>query len=244
MGATERRSSGNVMFLSQRDGSFWQRVDESTPNAKPRVLTKGDNAGKTIYEKEYFDVYGFIKDIQLKETDFGNRWEIAIQDDENYKVVISYPDDSYDWFTIAETLPSLDLTKKVKFQPYDFKGRKGISIKQLVGSEWVKIYSFYKKFEDGKFVGYLHGFPDYTDVNRNDKDEKEDYWRTVKRYLKKATLHWIEKKFTPMMMDIESASINAQLGFTDEPKSIKERIEEKPKAPKQTFNDDMDQLPF
>lgn len=251
MGATERRTQVNAKFLSQRDGSFWERVSEGTNNAVPRVLTKGVNEGKTVYEKEYIDISGHLIGVKLETTDFGDMWKLTFIDNGD-RFVISYSVDDYDWIGIAERLPNLDLSKKTMFRPYKFSekegGRSGISIKQEVDGEWQKINSFYRLYnEQTKQVTYKYNFPNYEEVRNADKDDKKMYWMRVRLFLKKEILRWVENKMEPEIMAIEAKSIESHLGFDkniEQKKFDHTQYEKKEEFNTPHVHEDYDELPF
>lgn len=226
MGLTEPRGS-RAVFLSIRDGSFWQRVNASHPKAKERKLTKEGYEGKVVYEVEYATLDGVITGLDYDaEGKFGPQWKITLTDDstgEDYIVTVA--GDSSDWNNIAEVLPALDATKPILINPWKSKDRRGIQIKQMseatnsfeVVRSFYKVFNFDEKEQIYRFAGYKYDFPNWSDVDANDADDKKAYWIRVRKYLRVATLKWIEKVLAPAMQERIKANSLAHLSEDEDP---------------------------
>lgn len=113
--AFENRTGGK--YFNIHKGKFAIRVAEGTPGAVARVLEKGENAGKTVYEIYHDSFTGKLVGIRKKEGGkYGTSWEFDFQDGgEIYTLQLSYSN-SYAT-NILKILPNVDLTKEMKVQP-------------------------------------------------------------------------------------------------------------------------------
>lgn len=252
MAVTEPRGS-NAMYLSIRDGRFWQRVNEDHPKAKKRTMTKEGYEGKVVYEVEYASVDGWLTDVSYDpDGKFGPEWKILLKDDSGDLFVLNLSGDSIDWNNIAEVLPALDLKKQVMIVPWKNAERKGIILRQVADKSgtWENVRSFYKTFEYNstdnywKFTGYKYGFPDYTEVDASDADDKKSYWLRVRKFLRIATLKWVESTLIPEVNNREAIEKADDFEPFDDFSEEKGAEPESPKAKKPVVDNPEDDLPF
>lgn len=110
----ETRALGQYIGIYK--GKFCQRVQENTEGAVSRVLEKGQNAGKTVWEKYYDSFVGKLIDIKVNESPYGKQWDFAFKDqDEVYHLNLAYSNSFAKNF--LKILPNVDLSKEMKVQP-------------------------------------------------------------------------------------------------------------------------------
>jgi len=126
------------IYLSIINSLFAQRVDKDTPNAVPRLLSKGVNAGSEVYELLFNKVTGKITNIKERESKFGNTFQITIEatiKDEERILILDLPVSSSHCTSFLMRFPNIDLSEKVSLLSYSFedenkKQRSGISVFQ------------------------------------------------------------------------------------------------------------------
>lgn len=122
-------TTGNIDFITVFDGKLVQRVPEGTEGAIPRELQKGDNAGKTVYEKTYTSVQGKITGGGIEVKEFGAKKvkEIHVKIDND--LLLQLPMTLLSPF--AQVLGGIDRSKEVKFAVYKNKrGKTGLNVSQ------------------------------------------------------------------------------------------------------------------
>lgn len=140
--------SGNARYANIISGSFAEKVDEGTSNAKSRV-NKND---ETVWELYHPSIEGYIKKCYIKETDFGKTLCIVFDCEESGTIVANVPVESRYFDSLMLRLPNIPLDAMVTVKPYSFidketKGkRQGLSITV----NGVKIEPFYTKENPGK----------------------------------------------------------------------------------------------
>lgn len=121
--------SGNTTYITPFDGRFAQRVPEGTEGATSRTLTRGDNAGKLVWEKYYGNVTGTITagDVAVKSFDGKKVQEIQVTLDG--EITLQLPMNLLSMF--AKPLPNVDITQPVMISIYKNKaGKIGLQITQ------------------------------------------------------------------------------------------------------------------
>lgn len=112
--AFENRQGGK--FFNIVKGKFAVRVQQGDAGAVARVLEKGKNAGKTVYEVIHDSFTGKLVNVRTRDGEYGKSWEFDFQDGgEVYTLQLSYSN-SYAT-NILKILPNVDLTKEMKLQP-------------------------------------------------------------------------------------------------------------------------------
>lgn len=106
----ETRSTGN--YITILGGKLCQRVPEGTEGA----ITRVNKIGNTVHEKFYDSFTGRLKDISVKDGDYGKTWNFVFADkEEDYILQLSYSNS----FSTAllKMLPNIDLSKEIKVSP-------------------------------------------------------------------------------------------------------------------------------
>lgn len=120
-------------YLSVVQGSLRQKVDERTENAVEREYELTDKYGtktKAVkYELIFKEWYGLIRDLRIKDTDFGTALEIEFED-----AILTVSVESRYFRSFASKILDIDINQIVGIQPYDFEAngdkRVGFSITQ------------------------------------------------------------------------------------------------------------------
>lgn len=244
MGATPRTSGGGAIFLNQLLTGFVQRVNENTAGAVKRVLAKGDNAGKEVYELEFSKIEGYITDVKWRENrdkPFGPTWTITIEDN-GEKFQINYPEDSYVWFSFAEVLPNIDLSKPVQLIAWAKNDHPRLSVKQLnKEAKWDWVPNLYKIYDnDKKEFKYMYNYPAYP--RGGDKDDKKMYDIQLRKFINKSMDRWVENKLNPFILEREQKSVEAAARIPEP--STSNPLYGKTEQRQQEPFIDMDDLPF
>lgn len=139
----EIRAEGK--YISIHKGRFAQRVQPNTEGAVARVLEKGQNAGKTVYEKYYDSFVGKLVGIKTTDGPYGKQWDFSFQDaGDVYHLNLPYSNSFAK--NILKMLPNCDLSKEMKVTPQTkevdgvnkssiFINQDGVSIKHAFTKE-------------------------------------------------------------------------------------------------------------
>lgn len=128
-GLQEGHNSGG-RFVSINNGRFVERVPEGTEGAIQRILQRGPNAGKPVWEKFYDVLTGRIEGMynRVRTVDFGDGEKeahstvvILSVDGQRLNVEINANTRYWSWFVCS--LPNIDLTRKVRLSPFDYTKR-------------------------------------------------------------------------------------------------------------------------
>jgi len=115
MGGLENRGEvGN--FIGIYNGKLCQRVKENEAGSVARVLEKGKNAGKTIFEKYYDRLTGKLVDIKTKEAPFGKMWEFSFKNNEDVYILSLGYSNGYAK-TLLKCLPNINLSEPFTISP-------------------------------------------------------------------------------------------------------------------------------
>lgn len=117
-------SSSARRYFNLNGGKFVRRTNNpDEENAKPRILTKGPNAGKQIHEVSYDNMSGKIVNVQFEHDEsYGNNTAITFDDGDVFNVKT----DSNAGVGFLKMFPNIDITQPVKMtakvSPVDIKG--------------------------------------------------------------------------------------------------------------------------
>lgn len=120
-------------YVSILKGKFCIRSNQDNPKAVPRILEKGINAGKTVYEVFHDSFMGKLVDIKTKDSaDYGKSWIFTFLDvptGELFHLNLSYSN-SYAK-SLLKMLPNVDLANEFKLSP---------SLKMVDGKEQSSLF--------------------------------------------------------------------------------------------------------
>ena len=111
--------------LSIVGGKFTLRVEEGTDGAESRLLTKGKNEGKEVWELKYKTLEGKVISGILEENDMiGLQAIVMIIDDEGENYEIKIPAESRYLKEMIKRLPNVDSTSTVKIELVQHKTKR------------------------------------------------------------------------------------------------------------------------
>lgn len=182
MSLTKEVGSGlsNTLFLSIKAGNLVQSAEEGQEKAVARAWKDKEGNEGVSYEILHKDLTAFITDISVKQGKFGEDLEIFLEKDGS-KAKLTIKVDSRYFADFAKKAPSLDFSKEVTINAFDFKpeGRDknitGVSLKQ--GGESIK-----NAYWDGK--KNVKGYPVMEEENP-DSDDWKLHFLKERKYLKK-----------------------------------------------------------
>ncbi len=103
------------IFYKIHEGKICTRTTSDNPNARSRVLEKGVNAGKTIYEEEFDYLAGHLKSIKFHtHDDYGVFMDITLWDEEeqmNHELSVSTTSNAFQGFCMR--MENIDLEKQI-----------------------------------------------------------------------------------------------------------------------------------
>ena len=178
---TDNSTSDNLSVVG---GKWTKRVEEGTPEAESRKLTKGKHEGTVVWEIGYSNVYGLLSSGHLVDNEhIGMQAEILLRDgDESYLVSLpaSVKDMSMYLKTIIEALPNLNPNEIVTFSLVD-TGKKtrtgGIKYRLKVRQNDKVVPSHYIDIKDDGNGGYniipKNGMPEAAKLRDGTKDYSE-----------------------------------------------------------------------
>jgi len=144
-------NDGSAIYLRIADGMIVEQVEEGTANAVSRTTKPSDEHpnGRTVWERRDQYVEGVIISMFRKEREYKgevmNSLAIRLKDvGETYQLEMN--EGNRYWSSFMLRLPNLDLTKGVRFAPYDFtdkEGRRVIGMNLIQGNvkvqpKWTK----------------------------------------------------------------------------------------------------------
>ncbi len=185
------------LYFSIIDGSFRTRVPQDHPECQPREWTSTDGkTTKMIYERKVDYLFGFIKDIQFNDGEFGMNINVTLDENEDgQSPIISVGTATREGEDLMKKLPNLDLSKEVRFRPFNFTGSENEEVRGMElmqqdenGEFKVKITNFFsskEKQNDGSYkYSYLNGFPaPEGDTDSYSKDDWKIYFLTARKFL-------------------------------------------------------------
>jgi len=176
------RQNANTIFLNIIGGKITQRVNEGTEGAKSRKLEKGPKSGTEVWEVEHDFVSGKIVDGGIKESEYGDRIELKLQDKDEYYVLTVNWDYSKLRDAIVKRLPNLDVEKPVEISCFPDRdtGQPVLMIRQ--GGEVVKY--FWTRDQPGDL-------PEPTQKKVRNKVEWD--WTDVDNFLFKEASDWFSQ---------------------------------------------------
>lgn len=184
---------GNTVYWNIFSGKFARKSNEGEAGAVAR--TNKNNV--KVWEKHEQGLRGLIKDIYMKDSDFGEQLVIHLEPASGWKYMINIPKESRYYGSFLERLPRIHLDEPVEIKPYNFKDDKDKTVSGIsVYQDDTKLESAYKE-KDGKAWKYLHGFPPFPE-NWNNLSEKQQtiYWYDVDEFHEKQLKKW-RAKYAP-----------------------------------------------
>lgn len=113
MGLVENTGSSRIKYVYLFDGNMCLKTSESDEKARRRV----NKLNKVVYEKVYQGIKGVIKDIFIRDSDFGKELCLLFEDNDEYfqlKLLLN----SKQARTIIYRLPNLNFKHKVQITAF------------------------------------------------------------------------------------------------------------------------------
>lgn len=126
------RSESPVKYWTFSRGQFVRRVDESVKEATQRVLEKGPNKGKAIYEIFRDQITGRLVDCKVKDGEYGKSYQliidVSVEEPEFYAVDFKFNGSGK---SLLKKLPNIDLHADIALVCYtiDDTNAKGEPVK-------------------------------------------------------------------------------------------------------------------
>ncbi len=207
-----------IMYILGSDGTLRLQVDPGTEGAKLRQYETSDGKKGEKWELTFKGLEGTISNIQEYEGDYGKNLMVTIAYDGGADTV-SLSTTSPFGEDFMKRLPSLDLSRPIRFSPYSFeddrgKVRKGVSIVQE-GHGWEKdkAPNFFYDLENKK---NLHGYPEPEgDVDKYDKDDWKIYFTKCRKFLVNYTEEKIMPQFAHLSRKVEVSSVEYPSDFQE-----------------------------
>lgn len=186
MGLIENEFKNYATIIS--DGSIRIKSEESDPKSVLRRYELSDGTKGEKWELVYGALEGLINDIQIYDNKWGKTLQITVDE-----ITLSINMSSSFAIDILKKLPNVDLTQKVKFTPYSFKGNNGKLQKGVtVTQENKKILNFFFDVDKKESINGHPAFPEnYKDF---DKDDWKTYFIQISKFLQKYLLENIIPK--------------------------------------------------
>ena len=184
-------------YYSIKEATFRLKTNKEDPEAQLREYTNPKTKEEGVaYERVYKFLCGLITDISfvdstLKDGTILRNLHINLgENDDGISQIISLGVDDRYATDFMKRLPNIDLTKEVRFTPYDFEKdgprRVGISVAQKDEADNFTIAinnNFFTKVEgegaDKKYTN-LHGYPEPTE---DDSSDWPFYFKRVSKFL-------------------------------------------------------------
>ena len=170
-----KKFESNKIYLSIIQGTLRQQVDENHEGAIKREYEK-DGVKKTKWELHFKSWFGYIVDLVVKETDYGEILNIVFED-----AILTVNVESKYFQDVVRKLVGANMHKEFTFSPFDWeengKRRTGVSIEQ--DGEKIKSY-FYNDVDKT----YCNGWPKPTgDTTKFKTDDWKIFYIQVKKFL-------------------------------------------------------------
>lgn len=111
---TSTQNTGSTIFLSITNGKLVRRVDLGTEGAVERT----NKNGKQVAELFYTTLTGHIKDLNIKENEYGKFLMVTVQDvATDKKCILEMNFSSGYTTTFLKALPTADITQNIELSP-------------------------------------------------------------------------------------------------------------------------------
>jgi hypothetical protein len=108
-----------AVYYGMHAGKWTLRSNENDPKAVKRTFEDKNKVQRTVYERSYEMLSGYLVNIQHVDGEFGKQWLFHFKDDEG-PFVIALPSASRAAFAILFRLGNLDFTKQIKLKCAEF----------------------------------------------------------------------------------------------------------------------------
>lgn len=182
---------GNTIYLNLSFGKFRRKCDANTEGA----IERETQSGEKTYAIEYDKLFGVLENIAFKTSQYGNQWEVYINDaGEKYCVQMKEGSRLCDIF--LQLLPNIRRGGFYTLSPWDYEDKRGkrkvgFKIEDEAGNAVDNYYlRFDKQPDDSWKVTTLHDYPAFV---RDPKESDEKMKKRFKRFAEDATEFLSEK---------------------------------------------------
>lgn len=166
----------NKPYLYIIDGVLKQKATENTSGAVRRDYETKDGKKSFKWEISYKSWTGKLKDLRVKESEFGENLEVEFKD-----AIFTIGVESRYFKDFLQKLPNVNMNRVITVSPYAFESNgkplKGVTIYQ----DGEKLKNYYWDEGAGK---YCNGFPlPVGDTSQFKKDDWTVYYLGVKKFL-------------------------------------------------------------
>jgi hypothetical protein len=157
------------IYINISHGKLRQRSNSNDPEAKPRVIKDDDGSQRTVYERIYQDITGMIEKIEIKDTDYGQQYQILISDAEaKYSVCIGVGGTAN---KLLNKLGNIDPMRPVRIVPLYFeKDKKSQFLVEqesvVLGDKWDKIPGMFTKDNPGNMPKTTKPWDELTEIQK------------------------------------------------------------------------------
>jgi len=113
--------SGGGIYLSIAEGKLVRQYKDAI---KDVTVSRINKTGRTVHEQKFDYIEGKITNLRVNINDFGKQYIVEITDDEENKFMINIMYSSRYANSFLRCLPSVDLNKPVKLQPWSLIDKK------------------------------------------------------------------------------------------------------------------------
>jgi hypothetical protein len=164
-------------YLSLIQGTLRQKVDADTQGAKKRDWETPSGEKGSKWELIYTAWEGIVKDIYIKDTEYGKFLNVEFDD-----AILSIGTESRYFNDFVQKLASADITKPITVKPYDFEadnGKRQIGINIFQDGKKLKNYFWDEEKKQAK-----EGYPTPEGDTKNfDKDDWKMHFIKVRKFL-------------------------------------------------------------
>ena len=223
MGVKKTRTGGN--YLKVADGRFRLPSTEDDPEASKRTVNT-DDGERTMYEKVYDEVDGFIKGIFVKDhDDYGTQYSVKVTDEEGETFNIQMNEESRYFESFAQIIPEINLDEPVLFKAYsmpiDGKTYRnvGLTLYQDVDGKWEKVPNHFKTYSEKTGKNKLKNGMEKFDFSKLET-------KKAKKKMKLDLLDFLSDNLKPIMEELKEKYEEEE--EKDKKKDKKKVKEEKP----------------
>lgn len=118
-----KQNSESATYIRVADGKLIVKCKEGEPNAKERTVSKGKNAGTSVWEVHHDSFEGHIKGVHIKKDEtYGDQLNISVSDGST-KGIITLPLSGRHTTKFILVMNNIDLEESVTFSPYKFPAK-------------------------------------------------------------------------------------------------------------------------
>ena len=170
-----KNSESNITYIRVAEGKLIVKAKEGDPGAIPRIVTKGKNAGDTVWEFHYDAFEGYIKDVSIKENnEYGDQFNILVADPDNgHRSIITIPLSGRHSSRFFLVMDGINLEKPVTFSPYKFEARDA-DTKKVIKDKFIQGWNLYQSEEKLEPTVDVKELPDLEQVKIQGKLQWDD----------------------------------------------------------------------